>query len=202
MRDGMIMRRTSRLLAAACLLGFASVLGGCGSFGAPSFDPTDMLDFLDTKKKAPGERKPVFPEGVPGINQGVPKEMVRGSAESRASAEAQAAAAAQPVEAQPATAGEGREDRSQAAAGAVPGRNRSGRRERRGRSAATVIAATAPSGAAFAQHHGAGAAGKSFPGADVALESDPASLDQTRRLSICLCMIYSENRCPLFGIMH
>ncbi len=101
MRDGMIMRRTSRLLAAACLLGFASVLGGCGSFGAPSFDPTDMLDFLDTKKKAPGERKPVFPEGVPGINQGVPKEMVRGSAESRASAEAQAAAAAQPVEAQP-----------------------------------------------------------------------------------------------------
>jgi hypothetical protein len=101
MRDGMIMRRTSRLLAAACLLGFASVLGGCGSFGAPSFDPTDLLDFLDTKKKAPGERKPVFPEGVPGINQGVPKEMVRGSAESRASAEAQAAAAAQPVEAQP-----------------------------------------------------------------------------------------------------
>ena len=101
MRDGMIMRRTSRLLAAACLLGFASVLGGCGSLGTPSFDPTDLLDFLDTKKKAPGERKPVFPEGVPGINQGVPKEMVRGSAESRASAEAQAAAAAQPVEAQP-----------------------------------------------------------------------------------------------------
>lgn len=102
MRDGMIMPRTSRLLAAACLLGFASVLGGCGSFGGPSFDPTDLLDFLDTKKRAPGERKPVFPEGVPGINQGVPKEMVRGSAESRASAEAQAAAAAQPAEAQPA----------------------------------------------------------------------------------------------------
>ena len=39
-----------------------------------------MFDFLDTKKKAPGERKPVFPEGVPGITQGVPKEMVRGSA--------------------------------------------------------------------------------------------------------------------------
>jgi hypothetical protein len=102
MRDGMIMRRTSRLLAAACLLGFASVLGGCGSFGGPSFDPTDLLDFLDTKKKAPGERKPVFPEGVPGISQGVPKEMVRGSAESRAAAEAQAAAAAPPVEAEPA----------------------------------------------------------------------------------------------------
>jgi hypothetical protein len=103
MGEGMIMRRTSRLLAAACLLGFASVLGGCGSLGTPSWDPTDLLDFLDTKKRAPGERKPVFPEGVPGVNQGVPKEMVRGSAESRAAAEAQAAAAAaaQPVEAQP-----------------------------------------------------------------------------------------------------
>ncbi len=32
-----------------------------------------MLDFLDTKKKLPGERKPVFPDGVPGLEQGVPK---------------------------------------------------------------------------------------------------------------------------------
>ncbi len=43
------------------------------------FDPTDMFDFLDTKKKLPGERKPVFPEGVPGVEQGVPQEMVRGN---------------------------------------------------------------------------------------------------------------------------
>jgi hypothetical protein len=72
----------------------AGLLGGCSSLPTPSFDPTDMLDFLDTKKKAPGERKPVFPEGVPGISQGVPRDMVRGSAEARPSSDAQTAAAA------------------------------------------------------------------------------------------------------------
>jgi hypothetical protein len=95
-------RRTSRLLAGVFVIVFAGALEGCSSFSAPSWDPTDLLDFLDTKKKAPGERKPVFPEGVPGISQGVPKELVRGSAESRAAADAQATAAAPPVEAQPA----------------------------------------------------------------------------------------------------
>jgi hypothetical protein len=102
MRNATTMRYSSRLLAAALLLGFAGALGGCSSLPTPSWDPTDLLDFLDTKKRTPGERKPVFPEGVPGITQGVPKEMIRGSAESRAAAEAQAAAAVQPVEAQPA----------------------------------------------------------------------------------------------------
>jgi len=97
-------RHTSRLLAAAFALCLAAPLTGCGSLSTPSWDPTDLLDFLDTKKRAPGERKPVFPEGVPGISQGVPKEMVRGSAESRAAADAQAAAAAAPHEAAPAPA--------------------------------------------------------------------------------------------------
>ena len=40
-----------------------------------------MLDWLDTKKKLPGERKPVFPEGVPGLEQGVPKELYKGNVE-------------------------------------------------------------------------------------------------------------------------
>ena len=44
-----------------------------------SFDPSDLLDFLDTKKKLPGERKPVFPEGVPGLEQGVPKDLYKGA---------------------------------------------------------------------------------------------------------------------------
>jgi hypothetical protein len=99
-RINSVPRRVSRLIAGAFALCFVGVLGGCSSLSTPAWDPTDLLDFLDTKKKAPGERKPVFPEGVPGISQGVPKEMVRGSAESRASVEGQAAAA--PVETQPA----------------------------------------------------------------------------------------------------
>jgi hypothetical protein len=94
MRNATTTRRNQRLLAGAFLLGFAGLLGGCSSLPTPSFDPTDMLDFLDTKKKAPGERKPVFPEGVPGISQGVPRDMVRGSAEARAPSDAQTAAAA------------------------------------------------------------------------------------------------------------
>lgn len=70
------MRRTPRLIAAAVLIAFTGVLGGCSSF-----DPSDMLDFLDTKKKLPGDRKPVFPEGVPGLEQGVPREMYKGAAQ-------------------------------------------------------------------------------------------------------------------------
>lgn len=59
---------------------FAAVLGGCaGGGGLNNFDPTDLLDFLDSKKKLPGERKPVFPEGVPGLQPGVPKELYRGA---------------------------------------------------------------------------------------------------------------------------
>ena len=71
------MRLSQRLIAATVLAALSGVLGGCGTNGA--FDPTDMLDFLDTKKKLPGERKPVFPEGVPGVEQGVPKELYKGA---------------------------------------------------------------------------------------------------------------------------
>src|SRR3954469_25392800 len=85
------MRRTPRLIAAAVLIAFTGVLGGCSSF-----DPSDLLDFLDTKKKLPGDRKPVFPEGVPGLEQGVPKDLYRGSRQQADDPNAQAAAAAPP----------------------------------------------------------------------------------------------------------
>ena len=75
------MRRSQRLIAATVLIALSSVLAGCSSIY--SWDPSDLLDFLDTKKKLPGERKPVFPDGVPGLEQGVPKELYKGSAQER-----------------------------------------------------------------------------------------------------------------------
>src|SRR3954453_21366562 len=71
------MRRPQRLIAATIVIALSSALAGCGSSG--SFDPSDLLDFLDTKKKLPGERKPVFPDGVPGLEQGVPKDLYKGA---------------------------------------------------------------------------------------------------------------------------
>jgi hypothetical protein len=45
-----------------------------------NFDPTDIFDseIFNTKKKLPGERIPVFPQGTPGVPQGVPPELVKG----------------------------------------------------------------------------------------------------------------------------
>jgi hypothetical protein len=74
------MRLSQRLIAAAVLVSLSAVLGGCSS-SLGSWDPTDLLDFLDTKKKLPGDRKPVFPDGVPGLEQGVPKELYKGAQE-------------------------------------------------------------------------------------------------------------------------
>jgi hypothetical protein len=95
------MRRSQRLIAASVLIALTGALGGCSS-GLTNWDPTDLLDFLDTKKKLPGERKPVFPDGVPGLEQGVPKELYKGSRQEQIDQQnaqaAAAAAAAQPPE--------------------------------------------------------------------------------------------------------
>jgi hypothetical protein len=89
------MRFSQRLIAATVLIALSCALASCGGGGFSSFDPTDMLDWLDTKKKIPGERKPVFPEGVPGLEQGVPKQLYKGSAQEQIDQQnAQAAAAA------------------------------------------------------------------------------------------------------------
>ena len=91
------MRLSQRLIAAAVLIAISGALAGC-SGGMSSWDPSDMLDWLDTKKKLPGERKPVFPDGVPGLEQGVPKELYKGASQEQIDQQnAQAAAAAAPA---------------------------------------------------------------------------------------------------------
>src|ERR1700676_1200564 len=93
------MRPLQRLIAASVLVALSGAVAGCSS-SFSSWDPSDMLDWIDTKKKLPGERKPVFPEGVPGLEQGVPKQLYKGAAQKKKtdgqSAQAGGAAAAPP----------------------------------------------------------------------------------------------------------
>jgi hypothetical protein len=69
--------RLAALVAFAVV--FAPLLSACSS----DFDPgdfTEKLDFfhLNEKKKLPGERKELFPGGVPGVSQGIPPDLVKG----------------------------------------------------------------------------------------------------------------------------
>jgi hypothetical protein len=85
------MRLSQRLIAATVLIALCSVLAGCSGAG---WDPSDLLDWLDTKKKLPGKREPVFPDGVPGLEQGVPKDLYKGAVEQQEQTDGAAAAAA------------------------------------------------------------------------------------------------------------
>jgi hypothetical protein len=69
------MRRKQRILLLAVIGLVLPVLAGCSDF-----DP-DKLDVfgLNDKKKLPGDRKPLFPEGVPGVSQGIPPEFIKGN---------------------------------------------------------------------------------------------------------------------------
>jgi hypothetical protein len=93
------MRGSQRLIALSVLIALAGALGGC-SGGLANFDPADLLDWMDTKKKLPGERKPVFPEGVPGLEQGVPKDLYKGARQEQIDQQ-NAAPAAAPLEPPP-----------------------------------------------------------------------------------------------------
>jgi len=69
------MRANSRIVMLAALALAIPALAGC-----TNFDP-DKLDVfgLNEKKKLPGERKDLFPGGVPGVTQGIPPEYVKGN---------------------------------------------------------------------------------------------------------------------------
>jgi hypothetical protein len=91
------MRRVARLACAAVVLATGPLVTAC--------DSLDTFELFDTKKKIVGERKPVFPDGVPGASAGIPAELVKGYREpehaevtdpARVAAEAAAAEAAKP----------------------------------------------------------------------------------------------------------
>ncbi len=67
------MNHFARVALVASMLSFA--LGGC-----TNFDPTDLMpDWFNSKKRLPGDRAAVFPDGVPGVSQGVPPELIKGN---------------------------------------------------------------------------------------------------------------------------
>ena len=85
------MRRWHRIVLVAGLVGLAPVLAGCESF---DLDKLDVFN-LNQKKKLPGERKDLFPEGVPGVTQGIPPEYMKGNQPPPETADAIAAAGEQ-----------------------------------------------------------------------------------------------------------
>ena len=69
------MRGKRRLMFFVLLVAVAPALAGC-----ENFDPDNLDIFhLNEKKKLPGERREVFPAGVPGVVQGVPPEYLKGN---------------------------------------------------------------------------------------------------------------------------
>ena len=92
-----------RLVLAAIVAATGPVLSAC--------DSLDSFEIFDSKKKLTGERKPVFPDGVPGVASGVPPELVKGYREpegggpdpAKAAAEAAAEPAAKPKKPKPET---------------------------------------------------------------------------------------------------
>jgi hypothetical protein len=73
-----MMRCIHRNVLLAGLVALAPVLAGCESFDNFDMDKFDVFG-LNQKKKLPGDRKPVFPEGVPGVTQGIPPEFIKGN---------------------------------------------------------------------------------------------------------------------------
>jgi hypothetical protein len=68
------MKRLAR--AIVVIAAVALPLGGC-----VNFDPADWVsgEWFNTKKPLPGERKELFPGGVPGVSHGVPPDLIKGN---------------------------------------------------------------------------------------------------------------------------
>lgn len=72
------MRRAVCICRLGPVLALALLAAGCTKGG--QFDPSEFFsqDMFDTKKRIAGDRKPVFPEGVPGASTGVPPDLMKG----------------------------------------------------------------------------------------------------------------------------
>jgi hypothetical protein len=69
------MRAIYRAFLVTGLVVLGPALSACSNF---DMDKLDVFG-LNEKKKLPGERKDVFPGGVPGVTQGIPPEYMRGN---------------------------------------------------------------------------------------------------------------------------
>ncbi len=74
-QNGHIMRRMQRIVLLVTFVAVVPVLSGCSNFDPESLD----VFGLNEKKKLPGDRKAVFPEGVPGVSQGIPPQYIKGN---------------------------------------------------------------------------------------------------------------------------
>ena len=72
-------RRLKHASMAVLLFGVGAILNGCANF-----DPESLTDIFNKKEKLPGERRPVFPGGVPGVTQGVPPNLMAGQQQKEA----------------------------------------------------------------------------------------------------------------------
>ena len=91
------MRAMHRVVLLAAFAAFALTLAACSNF-----DP-DKLDVfgINENKKLPGERKELFPGGVPGVTQGIPPEYVKGNQPPPEAAQAPAAGPGSPAGSEP-----------------------------------------------------------------------------------------------------
>jgi hypothetical protein len=66
------------LVRVGSALALLIALAACTPGG--QFDPTEVVntDLFNTKKKLAGDREPLFPQGVPGAETGVPPDLVKG----------------------------------------------------------------------------------------------------------------------------
>lgn len=98
------MFRFDRAILTAVTLALGLSVSACSTNS--TWDPTDLLpeSVFGSKEKLKGDRKPVFPEGVPGVPEGVPSELIKGNQQAGIDAQSKPPAAEATAPAQPAPA--------------------------------------------------------------------------------------------------